>query len=351
MDFERVVAETPGLLGRLRQIRRHPQAILPVLTAKIKLTWRCNLSCEFCELPGGGDTLETATVLRVIDQLVERGLRKVHLSGGEVLLHEGLFEVITHAVAGGVQVNLTTNGTRLTRSVAKQLRRSGVHSVSLSLDAGDAELHDRLRNRKGAFEKTSAAIAHLAAFGGRKPKVRVNTVVGPKNFHTLDALHRHLEAISDAIFWRLIPVDTMRKGQRLTEAMVEQLSAQMGAWSLLEDQWLSLSLRKTHKFRKGEYSGGYYDTHLCFMPWLHLFIDPAGYVYPCCMTRGQISALGNIREQPLDAILPGAQMQNLKMGFVSHVQQKLGPPLEVCRKCDDFLKENSSIHRLLEEGA
>ncbi len=57
-------------------------------------------------------------VARVLTDLRRQGLRKVHFSGGEVLLRPDLETIIRQAVDLGLQVNITTNGTLLEKEQA-----------------------------------------------------------------------------------------------------------------------------------------------------------------------------------------------------------------------------------------
>jgi MoaA/NifB/PqqE/SkfB family radical SAM enzyme len=90
------------------------------LYVKIKLTWRCNLRCQMCNYwrQERHNALSPELLRTIVDELAELGCGKIHLSGGEPLLREDLFELIEYMVAKGMRVNLTTNGTLLTREKA-----------------------------------------------------------------------------------------------------------------------------------------------------------------------------------------------------------------------------------------
>ncbi|NIO71698.1 MAG: radical SAM protein, partial [Anaerolineae bacterium] len=63
---------------------------------KIKLTWRCNLRCQMCNYwrQERRNALSSELLRITIDELAELGCGKIHLSGGEPLLREDLFELI-----------------------------------------------------------------------------------------------------------------------------------------------------------------------------------------------------------------------------------------------------------------
>ena len=69
----------------------------------IELTYRCNLKCSHCYLPGGqseksGESgereLTTGEVKKVLDQLAEEGCLFLAFTGGEIFLRKDVFEIL-----------------------------------------------------------------------------------------------------------------------------------------------------------------------------------------------------------------------------------------------------------------
>lgn len=344
MDFSNVIFENPDLIRQFADLKHDPFPAAPVLFAKIKLLWQCNLSCVFCTLPDAGEPMPRKIVMSLLNTLRKRGLRKVHYSGGEVFLHPEIFDILEESCRQGLQVNLTTNGTLLDRENVRRLAKMKVHSVSISLDAADSGLHDKLRCRKGAFKTTFKAIELIASNGKKYPKIRVNTVATSRNIEQLDRIHQLLSALPKAVHWKIIPVDTRSHKLRLTPEMIAELSERAAAWTLLDEHpfdELQVKARRSGQdvgaLVKGKYGKRYYEDHRCYMPWLHLFIDPNGFVYPCCMSRGHIAAYGNIYQEPLADILSGPARRELLMNAASN------HTMQVCRYCDDYIHENALI--------
>ncbi len=124
----------------LTHLHRYPLADTPLLFAKIKLLWNCNLSCKFCERPPVKQMMPLETVTAILHELCKQGLRKIHFSGGEVLLHPQIFTILKQAVSLGLQVNLTTNGTLLTKETARALCHLKIHSILGTVIIGDFEI-------------------------------------------------------------------------------------------------------------------------------------------------------------------------------------------------------------------
>lgn len=121
------------------------------------LVRRCNLTCMHCysisadiDFPG---ELDTAEVLRVMDDLKAFGVPALILSGGEPLLRKDIFDIADRAKALGFYTALSTNGTLIDLPLAMRIRDTGFHYVGISLD-GLEETHDKFRRKAGAFAKS-----------------------------------------------------------------------------------------------------------------------------------------------------------------------------------------------------
>ncbi|MDR0609083.1 MAG: radical SAM protein [Planctomycetaceae bacterium] len=105
-------------------------------TAVLEMTYRCNHRCVFCScawFAGRYEILPELDILQwrtVINMLRERGVTIMSFTGGEPLLKEGLFEIMTHAIKSGVHIHLLSNGCAMSDEV---LQFCSVHQVQLSM--------------------------------------------------------------------------------------------------------------------------------------------------------------------------------------------------------------------------
>lgn len=119
-----------------------------------EITLRCNLNCLHCGSRAGkarGAELSTEEALDLADQLADLGPNLVTLSGGEPLLRDDWPQITRRLVDRGINVNLISNGILLDEDTVSSAREVGLKNFLFSLD-GTASSHDRIRNRKGAFE-------------------------------------------------------------------------------------------------------------------------------------------------------------------------------------------------------
>lgn len=161
-----------GLLAVLRGIARYgvtkPQLLDSPFLVVWNLTDACNLKCKHCYQRAGlqkPDELSTLEKLRVVEELADAGVVSIAFSGGEPLMARDFFEVAMKIKERGMHLAIATNGTLITRDLAKKLRSLGVDYVEVSLDFPDPERHDEFRGVDGAFEKTLQGIRNCVTEG------------------------------------------------------------------------------------------------------------------------------------------------------------------------------------------
>jgi MoaA/NifB/PqqE/SkfB family radical SAM enzyme len=350
VDLPALLADEPFLAALGRAVAGGGPPLLR--DAKIKITSRCNLRCEMCRYWHTRDeaTLSSERWRTVLRELAALGCRKVHFSGGEVLLRPDFLELVEHAVDLGLKTNFTSNGWLLDKETARRVARAGVNSVSLSLDDPRGRLHDAIRGREGAFRRVVRAVGWLTRFARQgRPRVRINCVVMRDNYRQLPrltALAGELGAVD------LVPMPVDEKGEgrrRLSRRQIERYNRELAPEVLAIRQRLGLPTDETrvHPFgvtaddvrlaRAGLYARGAYRRGPCLVPWLHLFLAWDGRAYPCCMTHGRIPALGEAATTPLEAIFHGEPYARLRRAFASGEQQP------ACARCDLFLRENALL--------
>jgi radical SAM protein with 4Fe4S-binding SPASM domain len=185
-------------------------------------TVRCNLACAHCRRLESNDAgvadLSPSQGEGLIDQLAELGRRQPRMpvlvfSGGEPFCRHDLFVLMDKARQEGIILALATNGTTINREKAQQIRDRDVARVSVSLDGATAEVHDRMRQIPGAFDKALEGIRHL-----REASVpfQINVTLTKQNVHQLADVYelaKSLGAVAVHIFM-LVPVGC---GQVLAE--------------------------------------------------------------------------------------------------------------------------------------
>ncbi len=162
---------------------------------RVSVTDRCDLRCVYCMsenmtfLPRK-DLLSLEELDRVCSVFVEKGVRRLRLTGGEPLVRRGLMNFIKdisrHLRSGDLdEITITTNGTQLSR-FASQLADYGVKRINLSLDTRDPQkFHDV--TRWGELAKVMAGI-DAARKAGLAIKVNMVALKGFNDGEIIDTM-------------------------------------------------------------------------------------------------------------------------------------------------------------------
>lgn len=178
------------------------------LVLELELTRVCNWHCDFCynvwkvsdtegrrsrsdsrNAPDAHLPLDTAR--RILDEAREGQCLRVRFSGGEPTLHPDFGEIVSYAGRLGFDVELFTNGTRLTPSMASHLRASNTRVVLVSIHGLESE-HNRLTQNRQAFRHAIDAVRAACAEGLH---VVVEALVTHDNIEEIPQLAEHVRGL------------------------------------------------------------------------------------------------------------------------------------------------------------
>ena len=154
---------TDGRPGQTPASRNRPIVVYNCLQ-------RCNLRCIHCyaraTITESEDTLTTAEAKAMIESCATFGSPVMLFSGGEPLMREDLFDLVRHAGRQGLRTTVSTNGTLITREMARDLATCNMGYVGVSLDGMEAT-HDRFRRVKGSWKAALQGVENCQAEGLR----------------------------------------------------------------------------------------------------------------------------------------------------------------------------------------
>jgi MoaA/NifB/PqqE/SkfB family radical SAM enzyme len=177
-------------LNRLRYEAAQYKKGLPSI-AVLGITERCGLHCKMCRIWLDGDhdeggELKTDQICRMIDELHDDlGIRRIRLIGGEPFIRGDTVQIIKHAKACGMHVNVVTDGTEITEERADQIVASQLDTIRFSLD-GVGKVHERVRGKRDCYRKTAGSIHHIQEAKKRRrvshPEVQIHSVITTINY-------------------------------------------------------------------------------------------------------------------------------------------------------------------------
>lgn len=337
-------------------------------TISLFLTYRCNLRCKMCGQWGENgiyrqslpkDELSSQKLLDVLDEV--RSFRpNITLFGGEPLLHPDWFSIVRRAKLNGLRVNMITNGTLLHR-FANQIIESGIDEIIISLD-GPQEIHDEIRNRRGAFNSVMKGVGEINSLkektGKKSPVFNITTVLTPDNIVHLKSLvdiskninaksitFHHLIFISETQFdnfrsdifsqFATEPVDWSGFVQHeLPNMNMDELIKQVRN---LESSNNGLDISFYPNLQEDEIRAYYTQwefrpksyPYRCISPWMVAYIFPDGSVRPF---HSMNFDAGNIQQESFKKIWNGEKFHS----FRSHVKKR--KCFSVCTRCTEFYR-------------
>jgi len=159
------------------------------------VTFRCNLRCRYCgACDARREELDTAGMLRGLDELWALGARWITFGGGEPLLRSDMGDIVAHARKLGFEPFLSTNGWLVPRCM--DTVRLASH-VNLSLD-GPREIHDEVRGA-GAFDHTLDAVR---ACRGAGVPVSFQCTLSSFNLHSVDEVVALAESLDVPVMFQ-----------------------------------------------------------------------------------------------------------------------------------------------------
>jgi MoaA/NifB/PqqE/SkfB family radical SAM enzyme/SAM-dependent methyltransferase len=259
----------------------------------LAVTNRCNYNCWHCYNAGRNQQdIALQTLKQLAGQLQELGAVQVTLTGGEPLLRADL-EEIASSFNESACLTLNTTGDGLTPQRAQALRDAGIFSIGVSIDSTDADEHDRMRGRKGAF-RTAVESLHLASQNGLYPYV------------IAVATHDFLKAEKFSAFMRFAGRIGAMEVHLLEPCATGKLAGNKDAVLASADKQLILKYQKEvaqddglpilscFRYLESPQAFG------CGAGISHLYIDGSGEVCPCNFVP---LSFGNITNEPLEKIL------------------------------------------------
>ncbi|WP_036483946.1 radical SAM protein [Myxosarcina sp. GI1] len=303
---------------------------------------RCNLRCLHCyssSSPEEREELEVELLQQAIADASEEGYSVLSVSGGEPMLYQPLEELLATAHRYQMRTSIVSNGILLNPSRLEQLQGL-IDIIAISLD-GKPELHDRLRNKSGAF-------AHMVAKleGLRRSKIPFGFVFTVSRFnfrdlgwavdfaleqqakllhiHLLEEIGRAKENLSGIELNETIAAYVYFQAMKLKDKVGDRLKIHI---DLLHQE----TLRANHAYFYAEES----ESSLTKIPLAEivspLIIETDGTVVPLQHGMARKYALGNLKQTALPQLARQWQKQKYRAfrQLCQQVEQELMLPAEL----------------------
>ena len=270
------------------------------LVITFAVTYRCQLQCAHCSAARhrrkDERELSTREAKMVIDESLDLGVAVVTFTGGEPLMREDIFDLISHVNKRKAITLLFTNGLLLTDDVINRLKEAGLYSLFVSLDSVEPEEHDALRGLPEAFR---AAVEGIERALNKGMMVTIASYASRSNTrkHHFLKMHKlgrklgvHMVMFFDCISTGALLHDT---GEMLTPQQKKRI-ARYSAYNF------NLGTRPIFVSQAWQNSPeGYLSGIGCVAGHLQYYVSAYGDVQPCDFTP---LTFGNIRQTSLKRI-------------------------------------------------
>lgn len=134
----------------------------PRVTVMIGVTYFCQCDCPHCAMANypknKKEELSAEELMEIINRFSKSKIKGVYFFGGEPLLRNDIFELISCARRKWFVPCLDTNGLLLNQEMARKLKKAGLWKIGVSIDSSRPQIHDKLRGIEGSFERAIRGI-------------------------------------------------------------------------------------------------------------------------------------------------------------------------------------------------
>ncbi|HOV13760.1 MAG TPA: radical SAM protein [Spirochaetota bacterium] len=284
-------ASTNSLITRMMSLYQWRK--LPELMS-IAITPKCNCDCAYCSFTSmkkEESPLSTEKIKKVIREAQDLGVSTISIVGGEPLMNPDILEIIQSVDKNRSQVIMFTNGYFL-KEKAKDLRKTGLTTVIVSIDSSDSLKHNQIKGKDGLFEKAVSGVKEAKKHG---LLVGMSSVVHKKDFQDGE-LVKLFDLAKDLKINELIVFDALPTGNYSDRTDL--------LWSKSDIEGL-INLCEEYSQKKGYpniYPYAYMKSNKsigCAGGTLYFYVSPYGDVCPCDFNSFSV---GNIKNESLNQV-------------------------------------------------
>ncbi len=292
------------------------------------ITNRCNLRCLHCR-GMAPQQLEGSQVLELAKQIPQLSPQWVIIEGGEPLLREELFDVLSIIKQGRITTYLITNGMLLDEETVRRLAELNV-KLMVSVDGTDKKSYEEIR-RGAEFRTLNKAVRLLNKYGILDA---CNITIGRHNYQQIEKIFQFAEelGVSKIIFLGLKPCADYKKyvlGRRQYQEIIPSVMECQRSYGIdiffdepffkpfLEAHKINYSVNSESGIIVPSVSGCIFGDYL--------FVETNGDVKPCTFAP---MVVGNVGEKDLPQIWEDMEKHEL-IQKIKDFSSRSG----VCREC------------------
>ena len=283
----------------------------------IEITNVCNLSCEFCPTTKREPLFMDKSFFENILLGIKDYGNHIYLHvKGEPLLHKDIDIFLDIAYKHNLKVNLTTNGTLISKVQEKIINKPALRQVNFSLHSFDANI------KTVQIEQYLQNIFEFI----NKASLNGNIISALRLWNLSENNTDNLNLNRNGLILKAI-----EKQFNLKFELKDELSKVRGI-KLCENVYLNQASR----FKwPGDYEAMSTNTGFCHGLRDQIAILSDGTVVPCCLDGEGVISLGNIKENSFSEIINSRRANAIYDGFSKRIVVE-----ELCKNCDYRIRFN-----------
>lgn len=277
----------------------------------IEITNVCNLSCSFCPKTEREKSFMTVEDFEhVIKEIVPYTDYVYFHVKGEPLLHPRLSQLLDICGDNGIKVNITTNGTLITKALGALKGKEALRQMNFSLhsfggrsEEKESYLEEILAGAKEILKTTSSNISYRFW-----------------NINSSEDIKSGADVIADTNKY----LNILEKEYQYTDSLKSAVAPGRGI-RLADRVYISRDYEFTWPSLKEEEDEG---VGFCYGLRTHAGILSNLTVIPCCLDGEGVVSLGSLKKNSMEEILNSPRARALYDGFSGRRAVE-----ELCRKC------------------
>ncbi|PIE84897.1 radical SAM protein [Candidatus Gracilibacteria bacterium] len=231
----------------------HASLLSAPLQIQFDITNKCNFRCLHCYNKSGANIvcdneLSDNQVEDLFDEFKTMRLFNICFCGGEPLLRKDLIVKVANNVKDCIpNLAIVTTGYFLDEKVLDELSSSGVKRIQISLDGFKKETHEKLRCKKGAFDRALDAIKLCISNKSKLKEIMVCFSPTIFNIHEFPKLFEYLMVLG---------VDCVRVQPLMLSGRARQNSFKLKPKDYQYDQLFSYVNKFQREYGKNKLSWG-----------------------------------------------------------------------------------------------
>ena len=286
---------------------------LPLERIGLCITSNCNLNCWHCYNFSGGQKkcMSLRKIKTILKDAYDIGVLSVNFTGGEPFIRADFLDIIAFADSLGLGIDISTNGTKITKTIAKKLAKYCINRIVVSLD-DVAEKHDRLRGKKLTYFKVINGIKNLDK---NNIPIVIRTTIDFKTAKNLNNIYKELKKLklTNLKSWTLISLVNFGNAKKLFKNLnyLDYLKKAKNMAKNFKKEKLTMPIKIDSLFLHSIKNPPHY---ICQEKQNYLYAEPNGQIKGCALHD---VSLGNITKESIKKIWLSQKAKRIKFCAMS----------------------------------